>query len=79
MPPVEGTSQYQGHSQTVGPRTGPAQGSSPGPSTAQSACAVSENIHNSSEAANIFLFNVISLIETMITIRVRPCSQAIAR
>ena len=66
MPPDEGTDIHQGHSQTVGPSTGPAHGSSPGPSTAQSACAVSENIHSSSEAASIFLFNLTSLVETSI-------------
>lgn len=75
MCPGEGTDSHQGHSQTVGPSTGPAQGSSPGPSTAQSACAVSENIHSSNDAASIFLFNLTSLVETMITIRAFPLFQ----
>lgn len=52
----------QGQTHSVGPSTGPAQGSGCGPSTAQSAYAVIEHIHSSSDAASSLLFNMTSLV-----------------
>lgn len=74
--PCRGTGQLLGHSHTVGvgPSTGFVHGSSQGPNTAQSAYAVAENTQNSSEAAINFFFNMTSLVETSITIRVHFCS-----
>ncbi len=53
----------QGQTHSVGPSTGPAQGSGCGPSTAQSAYAVIEHIHNSSDAASSLLFIMTSMVQ----------------